>query len=106
MGARLQGEVAPIIRRTQMPTNSLSIELDIVHHCATVNLLRIVNLLWRSILSTAGSFGHSTRKYQHNTPKIRFSYFFSIPGGGVSEGVFQRISFFDVGGYFRISGLS
>ena len=29
----------------------------IANHCAIVNLLRVVNLLWRSIFSTAGSFG-------------------------------------------------
>ena len=32
----------------------------IVNHCAVANLLRVVNLLRRSVFSTAGSFGRQT----------------------------------------------
>ena len=36
-------------------------EVAIVNHCVIVNLLCIVILLWRSIFSTAGSFGKGRR---------------------------------------------
>ena len=43
----------------------------IVNHNAIANLLRVVNLLRRTIFSTAGSFGHHcfSKKYR-NTPPI------------------------------------
>ena len=44
-----------------------------VNHCAVVNLLRIVNLLLRSIFSAAGSFGNQRKG--RNEKFINFAHF-------------------------------
>ena len=47
--------------------------VTIANHCAVVNLLRIVNLLRRSICSTAGCFGWASRKMFEDLLLITFA---------------------------------
>ena len=76
------------LKRKEKCVSAARGEGGIVNHCAVVNLLCVVNLLRRSIFSTAGSFGIGKQPgLKVQEVKIQRFYWGHANGGIINGGV-------------------